>query len=131
VARAEDTGADIDVVALAAVRATREAMVARGREKLPSILGTPAASETSDGEAFDGTTEVATFPAICRSIRKNSLPAKRRFAAFQPPAPKRPISAFFAFVRPPLERERHRGGPPCLTSALTAPFQFLIGDRLQ
>src|SRR6202043_3754918 len=43
VARAEDTGARIDVVALAAVRATREAQVQRGREKLPSILGTPAA----------------------------------------------------------------------------------------
>ena len=41
VARAEDTGAVIDVVALAAVRATREATVARGRDKLPSILGTP------------------------------------------------------------------------------------------
>ena len=36
----------IDVVALAAVRATREAMVARGRDKLPSILGTPAPGET-------------------------------------------------------------------------------------
>src|SRR6201993_3657920 len=44
VARAESTGALIDVVALAAVRATREAMVARG------------------GETFDGNTEVATFP---------------------------------------------------------------------
>ena len=52
VARAEDTGAVIDVVALAAVRATREATVARGREKLPSILGTPAAGEIANGEAF-------------------------------------------------------------------------------
>src|SRR4029077_15976046 len=40
--RAEYAGATIDIVALAAVRATREAMVARDREKLPSLLGTPA-----------------------------------------------------------------------------------------
>src|ERR1700757_1439159 len=62
VARAEATGAEIDVVALAAVRATREATVARGRDKLPSILGTPAPGESAGGEIFDGNTEVATFP---------------------------------------------------------------------
>src|SRR6202007_3361577 len=62
VARAEATGAEIDVVALAAVRATREATVARGREKLPSILGMPASGEMANGETFDGNTEVATFP---------------------------------------------------------------------
>src|SRR5207244_2359595 len=60
--RAEYAGAAIDVVALAAVRATREATVARGRDKLPSILGTPAPGEIANGEAFDGNTEVATFP---------------------------------------------------------------------
>src|SRR3954468_163309 len=59
---AEYAGATIDVVALAAVRATREAQVARGREKLPSILGTPAPGEIANGETFDGNTEVATFP---------------------------------------------------------------------
>src|SRR5689334_270419 len=62
VAKAESTGATIDVAALAAVRATREAMVARGRDKLPSILGTPLPGETDGGETFDGNTEVATFP---------------------------------------------------------------------
>ena len=50
------------MVAFAAVRATREATVARGRDKLPSMLGTPAPGETANGEAFDGDTEVATFP---------------------------------------------------------------------
>ena len=60
--RAEYAGAAIDVVALAAVRATREAQVQRGRDKLPSILGTPAAGEIANGETFDGETEVATFP---------------------------------------------------------------------
>src|SRR5262249_30552368 len=61
-ARAEYSGAAIDVVALAAVRATREAQVQRGRDKLPSILGAPASGESAGGETFDGETEVATFP---------------------------------------------------------------------
>src|SRR3954469_24664857 len=60
--RAELAGAAVDVVALAAVRATREAQVQRGRDRLPSILGTPLQGEVANGEAFDGETEVATFP---------------------------------------------------------------------
>src|SRR5215210_3926485 len=44
--RAEYAGAAIDVVALSAVRATREAQVARGRDKLPSIIGTTAPSSS-------------------------------------------------------------------------------------
>src|ERR1700742_293168 len=62
VTRAEVTGSTIDVVALAAVRATREAQVTRAHENLPSILGTPMSGEKADGEVFDGNTEVATFP---------------------------------------------------------------------
>src|SRR3982075_2598488 len=60
--RAKIAGAAVDVVALAAVRATREAQVQRGRDKLPSILGTPVNGEVANGETFDGETEVATFP---------------------------------------------------------------------
>src|ERR1700761_5490906 len=54
VTRAEQTGADIDVVALAAVRATKEAIVTRGRDKLPAITGTPLPGESAGGETFDG-----------------------------------------------------------------------------
>src|SRR6185295_765690 len=60
--RAELAGAAVDVVALAAVRATREAQVQRGRDRLPSILGTPLKGEIAGNEIFDGETEVATFP---------------------------------------------------------------------
>src|SRR4051812_42469831 len=60
--RAEAAGAAVDVVALASVRAAREAQVQRGRERLPSILGTPLRGEAANGEMFDGETEVATFP---------------------------------------------------------------------
>src|SRR5689334_21099463 len=53
VARAEATGAEIDVVALAAVRATKEAIVNRGRDKLPAITGMPIPGESAGGEIFD------------------------------------------------------------------------------
>src|SRR5207245_11644202 len=53
-ARAEQTGAEIDVVALSAVRATREALVARARDKLPSILVPPEPGRPATAEMLDG-----------------------------------------------------------------------------
>src|SRR5208337_410980 len=53
-AKAELAGAKVDVVALAAVRATREATVRRARQDLPCILGVPVAGEVLAGETFDG-----------------------------------------------------------------------------
>lgn len=60
--RARMSGAEIDVVALAAVRATREAMVESDGETLPAILGTPLPGETLGGEALDPNAEFALFP---------------------------------------------------------------------
>src|SRR6202023_4201297 len=48
--RAALAGARIDVVALAAVRATREATVEQGRERLPSIVGEPSRGERRSEE---------------------------------------------------------------------------------
>ncbi len=59
--RAEGAGAEIDVVALAAVRATREAMVKRGRAHLPAIVGVPEAGQHG-ADDFDGLAEAAVFP---------------------------------------------------------------------
>jgi predicted YcjX-like family ATPase len=128
-ARAEATGAGIDVVALAAVRATREATVSRGRDKLPSILGTPAPGESANGELFDGNTEVATFPG--------DLPADPEWLfngdAFHGLSSTEPEKSDFRFLRfrpPPLERDG--GGEPALPHIrLDRALQFLIGDRLQ
>jgi predicted YcjX-like family ATPase len=128
-ARAEATGAGIDVVALAAVRATREATVSRGRDKLPSILGTPAPGESANGELFDGNTEVATFPG--------DLPADPEWLfngdAFRGLSSTEPEKSNFRFLRfrpPPLERDG--GGEPALPHIrLDRALQFLIGDRLQ
>lgn len=55
-------GAGFDVMALAAVRATREAYVDRNGERLPVISGTPIAGERIGGELFDGIRQTAIFP---------------------------------------------------------------------
>ena len=128
-ARAESTGAAIDVVALAAVRATREATVAKGRDKLPSLLGTPAPGETANGEIFDGNTEVATFPG--------DLPADAeelfRQDAFRGLSSAAADTSDFRFLRfrPPLLDRDGTDEPALPHIRLDRALQFLIGDRLQ
>ncbi|MDB5519896.1 MAG: protein of unknown function YcjX-like protein [Tardiphaga sp.] len=128
-ARSEIAGAAVDVVALAAVRATREADVQRGRDKLPSILGTPAAGEIADGESFDGETEVATFPG--------DLPADldalfKGDGAFRGLTTATADKADFRFLRfRPPQLERGTTEEPALPHIrLDRALQFLLGDRL-
>ena len=120
--RAEVAGAAIDVVALAAVRATREAQVRCGREKLPSILGTPLAGEAANGETFDGNTEVATFPGDLPDRSQGPFQRKRRFPrAVDDRRWTRPISAFCAFA-PRASKTKEPASRLCLISASTARF---------
>src|SRR5882757_4712109 len=126
--RAEYAGAAIDVVALAAVRATREAMVARGREKLPSLLGTPASGEIANGEAFDGATEVATFPGDL-PIDPEEL-FKGSFRGLSSTASEKADYRFLRF-RPPLLQREGADEPALPHIRLDRALQFLIGDRLQ
>ncbi len=129
VTRADNAGVQIDVVALAAVRATREAMVTRGREKLPSILGTPAAGETGGGEVFDGNTEVATFPGDLPADPQQ-LFGQGGFRGLAGNNSEKTDFRFLRFRPPPLERV----GPEVSALPhirLDRALQFLIGDRLQ
>jgi len=115
-------------VALAAVRATREAQVARGREKLPSILGTPTPGEIANGETFDGNTEVATFPGDLPGDPEELFRGGFRGLSSSPSE-----KADFRFLRfrPPL-LEREGDEEPALPHIrLDRVLQFLIGDRLQ
>ena len=127
---AEIAGAAIDVVALAAVRATREATVSRGRDRLPSILGTPASGEVAGGETFDGNTEVATFPG---DLPADPAALFADHAAFRglSSAPADKADYRFLRFRPPL-LERDGAETPVLPHIrLDRALQFLIGDRLQ
>jgi len=130
VARAEDTGADIDVVALAAVRATREAQVQRGREKLPSILGTPAPDEMAGSEAFDGETEVATFPGDLPADPEELFKGETAFRGLSSAPAEKSDFRFLRFRPPQLEREG-TAEPDLPHIRLDRALQFLIGDRLQ
>ena len=130
VARAEYAGAEIDVVALAAVRATREAQVQRGREKLPSILGTPVAGETADGEIFDGDTEVATFPGDLPVDPEALFDGEAAFRGLSNATAKKADFRFLRFRPPPLENDGP-DGPALPHIRLDRALQFLIGDRLQ
>ncbi len=130
VARAEDTGADIDVVALAAARATREAQVQRGREKLPSILGTPAPGETAGVEAFDGETEVATFPGDLPADPEELFMGEAAFRGLSSAPAEKSDFRFLRFRPPQLEREGI-DEPVLPHIRLDRALQFLIGDRLQ
>ncbi len=130
VARAEDTGALIDVVALAAVRATREATVTRGRDKLPSILGTPAPGETAGGEAFDGTSEVATFPGDLPADPERLFAGEDAFRGLSSASAEKSDFRFLRF-RPPQLEDVNGESPTLPHIRLDRALQFLIGDRLQ
>jgi len=136
IARADLAGAEVDVIALAAVRATREAEVRRDGHTLHCIVGVPAAGEpaggkTFDKKAFDGKTEVAIFPG--------ELPDDPD-ALFAPGAtPFRGLTAAsaedsdFRFVRfrPPPLQTTGDGAPALPHIRLDRALQFLIGDRLK
>ncbi len=130
VARAELAGAHVDVVALAAVRATREATVRRGRERLPAILGVPVAGEVVAKETFDGETEAAMFPGDLPA-EPNEL-FRNDENAFRGLATTSPQNAHFRFlrVRPPNLEVIESGGPALPHIRLDRALQFLIGDRL-
>ena len=62
IARAEFAGAEVKVMAVAALRATREAEARSGWQRLPCIVGVPLPGERLGRQVFDGTTEAAIFP---------------------------------------------------------------------
>ena len=124
IGQAKFSGATVDVVALAAVRATREATVSRGREKLPAILGTPFAGESLGKQQFDGETEIASFPGDLPEDPAGLFDAEgfRGLAAAADETDYR----FLRFRPPPAEP----GTPALPHIRLDRALQFLLGDRL-
>lgn len=122
--RADFSGAKVDVLAMAAVRATREGTVKQGRETLPVIIGTPLAGETIGEETFDGKTETAVFPG--------DLPENARDVfASEPGAPTTEASLRFVRFSPPrLERTAEGVTLSLPHIRLDRALQFLLGDRL-
>jgi predicted YcjX-like family ATPase len=111
-ARAEFSGAEIDVAALAAIRATREATIRQKGEDLACIAGIPQKGETIGGETFNGETEAAIFPgdlpAIPEEALRGGLEGALHFVKFRPP-----LTAGRSFPHIRLDRA----------------LEFLLGDR--
>ena len=95
IARAQFAGAEVKVLALSALRATREAEARAGSERLPCIVGVPLAGERLDERVFDGKKEAAIFPGdlpedtdaiLSRPARSDrGVDNVVRFMRFRPP----------------------------------------------
>ncbi len=131
IAQAGFAGAEVDVIALAAVRATREATLRGEGGPLPVIAGTPLPGESAGGRSFDGKTETAVFPG--------DLPADPAVlfdadgAEFRGLAHARSDDVDYRFVRfrPPALELTDDGVPALPHIRLDRALQFLIGDRLR
>lgn len=118
--RADFSGAEVEVLAMAAVRATREGTVRHGRETLPVIIGTPLKGETIGDETFDGKTETAVFPGDLPVSPETALKA----------APGELALRFVRFRPPKLERSTEGVTLSLPHIRLDRALQFLLGDRL-
>ena len=118
-------GAGIEVMALASVRATREATVKRDGELLPVIVGTPMAGETINGETFDGERKTAVFPGDLPENPQSLFDGLE--AAAGAGLPEVNVVRF----RPPELDEGRTGITLSLPHIrLDRAMQFLFGDRL-
>jgi predicted YcjX-like family ATPase len=112
--RAKFAGARVDVLALASVRATREASVTSRGDTLPSIIGIPMPGETVDGRTFDGQAEVALFPGDLPDDI-TAAAADVRFVRFRPPKLERTAEGLTLSL-PHIRLDR--------------ALEFLLGDKL-
>jgi uncharacterized protein len=120
--RANFTGAQIEVLAMAAVRSTREGNLKHGKETLPVIIGMPLSGEEIDGKRFDGKTETALFPG--------DLP-KNPDSLFKDGEESSGTDIRFVRFRPPLLEANETGLTLSLPHIrLDRALQFLIGDHL-
>lgn len=118
---AEFHGAAVDVMALAAVRATREANIKANGGSLPAILGTPLPGEIVDGETYDGATEIALFPGDLPDDPEMLFTTGRYEA---------PDVRFVRFRPPKLERTAEGVTLSLPHIRLDRALEFLLGDRL-
>jgi predicted YcjX-like family ATPase len=129
--RAQYSGARIDAVALASVRATREANVGSSHGMLAAIAGTPLAGEHAGGRVFDGKSEIVIYPGdLPDDPQAIFAPGEGGFRGLNAGSSEEADYRFLRF-RPPL-LERIEGGAPALPHIrLDRTLEFLIGDRLR
>lgn len=123
-ARITVAGGDVRVMAISALRATREAQVDHGRETLACIAGIPMPGETVAGQTFDGRREAVIFPG--------DLPADPKAALADPGRDLPGAAATFIRFRPPrlTALPGSHEPPPTPHIRLDRALDYLIGDWL-
>ncbi len=119
--KAAFSGAETDVVALAAIRATREAEVTENKEVLPVIVGQPLAGESIGTEVFDGNSKTAIFPGDLPEdpdnvLRENHQAGDLKFLRFTPPKLEKTVEGMTLSL-PHIRLDR--------------ALEFLLGDYLK
>ncbi|MGL4494444.1 MAG: YcjX family protein [Beijerinckiaceae bacterium] len=115
--RAEATGADVSIAALASVRATREAGILERGATLPTVVGVPQGGQRVGERVFDGVAEAAIYTG--------ELPADPRLALDSGAAVQ------FPKFRPPVIHRATDGRVPAIPHIrLDRAMQFLLGDYL-
>lgn len=125
IARARQNGATLDVVALAAIRATREASLRRGRDTLDVLVGTPLAGQSLDGQIFDGVAEAAIFPGLLPADPRELLNGHGLALAEDQLA-----CRFLRFLPPKPQFSPDGVALPAPHIRLDRALQFLLGDVL-
>ncbi|MHA1190173.1 MAG: YcjX family protein [Alphaproteobacteria bacterium] len=126
--KAQFAGAQVQVMPLAAVRATREAEVRRDGKTLPALVGAPLAGETVGAQTYNGEIEIALFPG--------DLPDDPDSIFEQEPKPDAadidaPALRYLRFRPPDLEQTAEGLKLSLPHIRLDQAVQYLIGDRLR
>lgn len=122
--RAEFSGARVEALALASIRATKEATASHRGDELKCIIGTPLSGEKIGKQTFNGDQETAIFPG---DLPQNSDKAIEEgwTAASGAEADMR-----FVRFRPPLPEQGLANQPLLPHIRLDRAINFLIGDQL-
>lgn len=123
--RSDASGAEYDVVALSAIRATREQVLKQDGEELPAIIGVPEKGQKMGDDTYDGDEEIALFPGdlpenpqvLFANVDTNVEKQENGFMRFRPPVTGNQSSSI------------HEVGFPHIR--LDKALNFLLGDRLQ
>jgi predicted YcjX-like family ATPase len=129
--RADYSGARIDAIAMASVRATTEAHVGGPTGTLHAIMGVPLAGERAGGRTFDGESSIVIYPGdLPESPDSIFDPGASRFRGLSSASSEDTDFRFLRFRPPALERT-DAGVPALPHIRLDRALEFLIGDRLR
>jgi len=128
--RAAFVGAEVLILPIAAVRATREVLIQRDGDRLPGIAGVPLAGEQMGGKTYDGEMEIALFPG---DLPEDPEPIFNILEeeGYEPALFKEmPAVRFLRFRPPRLERTSEGVTLSLPHIRLDQALQYLIGDKV-